>query len=118
MEEANDRFYQAFRNGDLDAMAVVWGKGAHVQCIHPAAECIAGREDVMNSWQIILSSGKMQITLEDVRIYATESQGFVTLLEVVETDDSRGRVAATNIFEKQRGEWKIILHHGSPVPRL
>ena len=28
------------------AMSDIWGRGEHVQCIHPAAGCIAGRENV------------------------------------------------------------------------
>ena len=30
----------------VQAMSDVWGRGEHVQCIHPAAGCIAGRENV------------------------------------------------------------------------
>lgn len=118
VEEANEKFYEAFRRGDLGSMAEIWGRGSHVQCIHPAAECISGRDSVMDSWKIILSSsGKMEIALEDVRIYATDTDGFVTLIEVVDAGDTKGRVAATNIFEKQNGIWKIVHHHGGPVPR-
>lgn len=118
VEEANDAFYDAFRGGNYVAMAKIWGSGAHVQCIHPAAECIAGREDVLASWKLILgSSQRMDIELEDVRIYATDTQGIVTVVEVVDTEESRGRVVATNIFEKQKGDWKLVLHHGGSVPR-
>ncbi len=116
VEEANDHFYDAFRNGDYAAMSQIWGSGDHVQCIHPAAECIAGRQDVMTSWKLILSSGRMNITLEDVRIYTTDTQGYVTLVEVVDAEDSQGRIIATNIFERQKGCWKIVHHHGGPVP--
>ena len=28
------------------AMQEIWGHGEHVQCLHPAANCIQGREDV------------------------------------------------------------------------
>lgn len=27
------------------------------------------------------------------------------------------RIAATNVFEKQGGVWKLVHHHGSPAPR-
>lgn len=27
------------------------------------------------------------------------------------------RIAATNVFEKQGGAWKLVHHHGSPAPR-
>ncbi|GFH05787.1 UVR domain-containing protein [Haematococcus lacustris] len=56
------------------------------------------------------------ITLEDVRIYADEAHAFVTCVEVINADDSQGRITATNIFEKQDGKWKITLHHGSEAP--
>jgi hypothetical protein len=74
VEDANRRFYDAFRRADLkvrcfnagiipcvhcslhastlrawlwrQAMNDVWGQGQHVQCIHPAAGCIAGRDNV------------------------------------------------------------------------
>lgn len=33
-------------NRCLQAMSDVWGHGDHIQCMHPAANCIEGREDV------------------------------------------------------------------------
>jgi ketosteroid isomerase-like protein len=101
-------------------MSSIWGSGEHVQCIHPAAGCIAGRTSVLESWKLILGSGRVNISLEDVRVYADESSsgGFVTCVEVVDAGDTRGRIAATNIFEKQKGAWKIVHHHGSAAPRI
>lgn len=113
LEEANERFYSAFRDGDYVAMSKIWGTGDHVQCIHPVANCIAGREDVLKSWKLILGGGRLDIKLEDVRVYATgDSMGYVTAVEVVNTDDSKGRIVATNVFERQGSEWKIVLHQG------
>lgn len=118
VEEANEMFYSAFRSGSLIDMSRIWGKGEHVQCIHPAAGCISGHEDVLQSWKLILSTGRMAITLEDVRIYATDTYGYVTCIEVIEASETQGRIAATNIFEKQKGKWRIIHHHGSPLPSV
>jgi len=112
VEEANERFYSAFRSGDFVAMSRIWGTGEHVQCIHPLAGCIAGREDVLKSWQMILSGGRLNIALEDVRVYATDAMGYVTAVEVVDAEDSKGRIVATNVFERQGDGWKIVLHQG------
>ena len=30
----------------MQAMSEIWGSGEHIQCIHPAAGCIAGRDNV------------------------------------------------------------------------
>lgn len=130
MEEANLAFYRAFEAGDIQvcagppamptasgtqAMERVWGVGDHVQCIHPRLECIAGRTQVMESWRLILGAAQMTITLEDVRVHAGEDVAFVTCIEVVDAGDSRGRVAATNVFEKQDGQWKLVHHQGGPA---
>ncbi|KAJ9531636.1 hypothetical protein QJQ45_021762 [Haematococcus lacustris] len=101
------------------AMNEIWGFGDHIQVIHPLASTIAGREAVMDSWRSILKGVRpraFNITLEDVRIYADEAHAFVTCVEVINADDSQGRITATNIFEKQDGKWKITLHHGSEAP--
>eukprot|EP00887_Chlorella_sp_A99_P002915 scaffold6.g2915.t1 len=116
VEEANDKFYAAFASGSLPAMAEMWGKGEHVQCIHPGAGCIAGRAAVMEGWKLLLGTGRMRIKLQDVRVYASDTDGFVTCVEVLEAAESRGRIVATNVFEKQDGKWKITHHHGSPCP--
>lgn len=121
VEDANKRFYDAFSSGRIEEMSKVWGKGEYVQTVHPGAGVISGREQVMESWRSILRGvrpGAFQITVEDVRVFATDASGFVTCTEVVEADDSQGRTVATNIFEKQGGRWVITHHHGSPLMRF
>jgi hypothetical protein len=44
------------------------------------------------------------------------SQAFVTCVELTEAGDSKGRIVATNVFERQGGAWKLVHHHGSPMP--
>ena len=69
----------------------------------------------MESWKAILSGIRpraFKIDLEDVRIYATDSFAYVTCTEIVDADDSMGRVVATNIFELQEGKWKMTMHQG------
>lgn len=120
MEDANRRFYDAFASGRADEMARCWGQGEHVQCVHPGGGVVAGREAVMESWKAVLSGVRpraFRIRVEDVRVAAGDTQGFVTCTEHVETDDARGRTIATNVFEKQRGKWVIVMHHGSPLMR-
>ncbi|EIE18660.1 hypothetical protein COCSUDRAFT_59969 [Coccomyxa subellipsoidea C-169] len=75
----------------LQAMNDIWGQGEHVQCIHPAAACIAGRQNVMESWRVILRGAPMTISLEDVRVYAGDAAAYVTCIEVMDAGDSRGR---------------------------
>jgi translation initiation factor 2A len=90
--------------------------------VHPGAGCIAGHEAVLDSWRALLRGVRpraFRIDLEDVRVAAAEGGlGFVTCVEVIDADDSVGRIVATNIFERQGGRWVIIHHHGSASPML
>lgn len=43
-------------------------------------------------------------------------QAYVTCIEIVQAGGSKGRILATNVFEKQDGVWKIVHHHGSVPP--
>lgn len=54
-------------------MEAVWGKSESVQVIHPAAGCIAGRDQVLSSWQLILEGGALDITIHNVRAAATDT---------------------------------------------
>eukprot|EP00850_Spirogloea_muscicola_P000966 SM000003S11211 [mRNA] locus=s3:1548481:1549897:- [translate_table: standard] len=136
---ANKLFYRAFEAGSVRQMEQVWAHGDHVQCIHPGSNCIAGRDLVMQSWDLVLGSARdLRIGLEDVRVLASGSLGVVTCVEVMQSTGSAGRSAsdeidapaslnadpdpqalvATNIFKKQGGRWLIVLHHASPASPL
>lgn len=73
----------------------------------------------MASWTAVLAGAKrglLTVSISDIRTVASDTQAFCTCLETVDAGDSRGRVIATNVFEKQDGRWKIVHHHGSSVP--
>eukprot|EP00798_Chlamydomonas_sp_ICE-L_P026999 gene26999-9017_t len=93
IEDANSKFYEAFRNGNLQAMEEVWGHGDHIQVVHPGLNSIAGRESVMSSWKSILTNirpGAFKVKIEDVRIAASEHNGFVTCVEMMNADETQG----------------------------
>ncbi|KAK9807894.1 hypothetical protein WJX72_012415 [[Myrmecia] bisecta] len=118
VEEANAAFYAAFQQRNIKAMEGIWGLGDHVQCIHPSSCCISGRESVIESWKVVLANTAFTIQLQDILVHAQDDFAVVTCLEVVDAAESKGRIAATNIFEKQDGRWRIIHHHGSLAPPL
>ena len=69
---------------------------------------------VMMSWEHVLKLGKYGIEVEDVKVHASGSFAMVTCVEYVNSGPTTGKIVATNIFEKQVDEWRIIHHHGSP----
>ncbi|QDZ18445.1 UVR domain-containing protein [Chloropicon primus] len=113
--DANESFYRAFGNGSMTEMAQVWGHGDHCRVVHPGAGCIMGRDGVLTSWKHIFSVGGYDIKVDQVEIHslAGGNSALVTCTESVDSGATMGKIIATNIFEKQKGEWKMVHHHGS-----
>ena len=57
----------------------------------------------------------LEIDVEQTRVHAGDDWGFATCVEKVRSDDGVGTLAATNVFEKQAGEWKIVHHHAHGI---
>jgi ketosteroid isomerase-like protein len=127
LEEANAEFYAAFEAGDLDRMAAVWADGpyaAGVSCVHPGWSLLRGRDEVLRSWALIMANtGYIQFVLTDVETDVYGDQAVITCNENILTADegtesgflAGGSIVSTNLFVRSNGEWRLLLHHGSPI---
>lgn len=117
---ANDAFYRAFEAADPKAMDAVWASVPEVVCIHPGWEVVRGPINVANTWRRLFANGqRLRFTLGDLHAEVYGEVGVVHLVENIGVAGSRemvGRVAATNLFRRVDGAWRMVLHHGSPVP--
>ncbi len=116
--QANQSFYRAFADLDIQAMSEVWLQGSSVRCIHPGrTSTLRGWEEVRQSWfQIFRTTETIEIDLEDVMLEVYGSVAVVTLVEnilqSVDSTQNRFRSSATNVFEQLDGRWYLIHHHG------
>jgi ketosteroid isomerase-like protein len=129
VEAANAEFYAAFEAVDLDRMSAVWADGAYAEsvvCVHPGWPMVRGRGAVLRSWALIMANTPyIQFVLTDVRAELRGEQAVVTCSENILTAGpdgadtvgftAGGSVVATNLFVRADGEWRLWLHHGSPV---
>jgi len=111
--EANAAFYAAFARRDADAMDALWARDAEVACLHPGWEPLLGREAVVTSWRRILLGGgaPAQIRCEHPMAHVTGDAAWVVCNEVI----PGGTLAATNLFVRERGSWRMVHHHASPM---
>jgi ketosteroid isomerase-like protein len=110
--EANEAFYRAFASRDIVAMARVWAERHPVACIHPGRDVLAGREEVLASWRGILeSAGAPEISCSLAEAHVLGDAAFVTCHEIL----PGGRLAATNVFAREAGTWKMVNHQASPI---
>ncbi|HEY3868866.1 MAG TPA: nuclear transport factor 2 family protein [Actinocrinis sp.] len=137
---ANEAFYQAVEDGDLDRLRALWIGGEYsdtVHCVHPGQPAVHGRARVLMSWAVVMSRlTYLQFIITDLRVVVGSEIAVVTCTENVLTDLARtepgedardaddeapagfagGRAEATNVFRRcADGRWLLFSHHSSPI---
>jgi ketosteroid isomerase-like protein len=119
---ANRAFYKAFERLDMEAMRAAWLADPCIKCIHPGGEVLTGPERVLASWEAIFqSTQKIRFEIADLSIEILGDTAWATSVERIRSSTEEGLVqseaAATNLFVKRGDEWKMVLHHASPIAR-
>ncbi|MFQ5598448.1 MAG: nuclear transport factor 2 family protein [Nitrospiria bacterium] len=123
VNKVNNAFYEAFESLDIHKMDAIWVKEAHVKCIHPGWDIRLGWPEVRDSWVLIFNHTieiRFSVCLLDISI--RKDLAWTVCHETISTQDKGkwvdGRVISTNLFERFKGDWLIIHHHGSPLLSL
>jgi len=98
-------------------MAAVWEHSDRAVCVHPGWPIMRGWGDILQSWtDIFMGPGRTQFILTNDVVSVKGDSAWVTLDENIVDRSGAGTVAATNLFIRDHeGEWKLTLHHGSPL---
>ena len=110
--DANSAFYRAFARRDLQAMEELWATGAPVACVHPGWDALRGREAVMASWTTLLEGDAPAISCSSASAHVVGEVAWVLCRERI---PGAPPVAATNVFVRERGAWRICHHHAGLV---
>lgn len=105
---ANAEFYRAFGAGDMEAMDALWADRGEVTCIHPGWPPVHGRADVMASWRGILAAPpRPAVQPVEEQVTLMGDAALVVCFEAI------GEIflAATNLFLRQGGAWRLVHHH-------
>lgn len=113
---ANEAFYAAFSRGDLTAMSKLWATEAMVTCAHPGMQILQGRDAVMKSWSALLRvPPSMALNCFSPRVQVLGSSAIVICYECA--GEGPAHLAATNVYVREGGEWKMMHHHAGPMQR-
>jgi ketosteroid isomerase-like protein len=118
--EANAAFYRAFETLDLERMKALWLHSDEIRCVHPSSEPLAGWDQVMAGWALVLANTPpMRFDLQDVAVVVNGGIGWVSCVEcMLENQQLVGSTIATNLFQQNvDGRWMMIHHHASPFSR-
>jgi ketosteroid isomerase-like protein len=113
---ANASFYRAFTEGDLASMQALWAKDAPLSCLHPGMPTLAGRQKVLESWARILERPPpAPMTCAEARVQLLGETALVLCYEG--SGDNPSHLAATNVFVREAGSWRLVHHHAGPLSR-
>lgn len=120
------QFYAALNAmfaGDVAPMTAVWSHRNDVTYMGPAGGFRVGWTQVLADWQAqaaLKLGGKVEP--QEMRITAGRELAVVSNIEagqnVVDGKTQTVTIRATNVFRKERGQWKMIAHHTDLLPYL
>jgi len=117
-DEAEQAFYTAFEQADLEAMMQVWDEEDDIVCVHPMGPCLTGVQAVAESWQEIFEAGHaMRFRVTQRCFTGNENLSVHTVIEHISHGrrlENRSVVIATNIYKLTPFGWRMIVHHASP----
>jgi len=118
-QAAESAFYLAFEQGDLDGMMHVWAELPEIKCIHPLGALLSGPPAIRASWmEIFRAQLPRRFEIERVNLLQTAELAVHTVMETIVLPLQRQRFApllATNVYRRIDREWRMVLHHASPV---
>ncbi len=111
---ANAAYYRAFAGGDFAAMSRIWADD-NVSCIHPGWPVLIGRPAILESYrEIMRNPDQERIEPRNETVMAAGEEARVFCVEFV----AGAALAATNMFRRVSGAWRMIHHQASPIAAL
>ena len=109
---ANEAFYRAFADREMPAMLDVWATEAPVSCIHPGWGLLEDLDEVLGSWEAILSNpGSPAINCLGAQAHLLGEMGYVICYEEIDEN----YLIATNIFVQEGRRWKLVHPQAGPT---
>lgn len=117
-EEAEIAFYEAIERADINALGRVWSTDDNIVCIHPGATRIEGRAQVLESFSDMFEqSPTIGFSISDAMQTQTDGLAIHLVREEIELDGQLISImVSTNIYHKEDGGWRMLLHHSSHEP--
>jgi hypothetical protein len=110
--DANEAFYRAMREGNLDAMEALWARERPVSCTHPHGPSIFGRTAVMASWRLILGHLPPEIHAEEPQAIVTGRTAMVICRERIGAIE----LMASNAWVREDQAWRMVNHQAAHIP--
>lgn len=118
-QDAEDAYYDAIEEQDLEAMMQVWENSDEILCLLPMQPAQRGQASIRRTWEPLLG-GEIQLDIEIKHLTWIETENLaIHLIEELVQVPGQGdkqAVYASNIYRKGTNGWHILMHQNSPTP--
>jgi ketosteroid isomerase-like protein len=120
-QEAEDAFYDALDEGNLNQLLSVWAESDDIFCLLPMHPVVQSRQGVTDVFTHLFSQGhgvSLAIThlgwieAHDIAIHQVEE----TILAQATDRPPPPPFYGTNIYRKDKTGWHLIVHLNAPTP--
>ena len=121
-QEAEDEFYDALEEGDLQRLLSVWAATDDICCLLPMYPMVQGRKGIEDVFSHLFSHGQgvelsvahlSWIQTDDIAIHQVEE----TIQKVPAGAQPPPPFYGTNIYRKDGAGWRLIVHQNAPSPQ-
>jgi ketosteroid isomerase-like protein len=116
-EEAEEAFYEAIGEANLDALMAVWSDDEEIVCIHPTGQRMDGPVAIRQSWRAIFEHNprfsmraRTRTRWESVLIAV---HCVAEALHVHHVQTVHGLMHSTHVFLRGTHGWRLVSRHTS-----
>ena len=118
-QDAEDAYYDAIEERDLEALMAVWEESNEVHCLLPMMAAQSGKDAIRRLWQPLMQ-GEVALDIQTKHLAWIETSDLAIHLieELVQNPGQNAPhpVYATNIFRRTGEDWRLLMHQNSPTP--
>jgi ketosteroid isomerase-like protein len=118
-QAAEDAFYDALEEGDIDRLMAVWDDGDDLACLLPMQPLRQGRVAIRETFrQAFQMFGGINIQAAHLQWLSWGDAAAHVLEEQVAGPDGKlaPPVYALNLFRRTPAGWRLVLHQNAPAP--
>jgi len=120
-QDAEDAFYDALEEGDLDRLLSVWADSDDICCLLPMYPLIRGRRNVADVFAHLFSQGHgVALSITHIGWIETDEIAIHQIEEAIQSPAGGSSPPppfyGTNIYRKFDNGWRLLVHQNAPTP--
>jgi ketosteroid isomerase-like protein len=119
-QQAEDAFYDAIDDNDLEGMLKAWEESQETICLLPMHALQQGREAIARSWgEMMAPKHQVEVSVRHIHWHEGDELAIHIVEETVAVGPERQLqppIYATNIYRKGASGWRMLMHLNSPTP--